>query len=245
MSHIQGRPTAAGATRRPPAGTATRPARPTAPTRARHARTWARRVPTPERHGPIRAPGPAQAGAAAPPPARPRPARRRARPPAPAIRPAPLPRPRAGAVTVAPPPRLPRPRRAWATRTAATWTRPRRPRRPPRLRPRARRRPAASPYPAGQQPANGNSYPGYTTGPTAAYSDPYGPGHGSVPGGYPANGQPPAADARAEQGTTWYSAPPGGAAGTGGCLPVPGPRVPRRGGLPEPGWLSRHPRNQG
>ena len=81
MSPIQGRPTAAGATRRPPAGTATRPARPTAPTRARHARTWARRVPTPARHGPIRAPGPAQAGGAAPPPARPRPARRRARPP--------------------------------------------------------------------------------------------------------------------------------------------------------------------
>ena len=60
--------------------------------------------------------------------------------------------------------------------------------------------------------AEGSSYPGYTTGPTAAYSDPYGPGHGSGPGtgpgGYPASGQPPATDGGAEQGTTWYSAPP-------------------------------------
>ncbi len=46
------------------------------------------------------------------------------------------------------------------------------------------------------------------TGPTAAYSDPYGSGHGSAPGGDPAPGPPPAADARGDQGTTWYSAPP-------------------------------------
>ncbi len=95
--------------------------------------------------------------------------------------------------------------------------------------------PAASPYPAGQQPANGNSYPGYTTGPTAAYSDPYGPGHGSVPGGYPANGQPPAADARAEQGTTWYSAPPAAPQAPAGAYPYQDPAYPAAAGYPNQG----------
>ena len=93
---------------------------------------------------------------------------------------------------------------------------------------------------------SGNSYPGYTTGPTAAYSDPYGPGHGSGPGtgpgGYPANGQPPAADGRAEQGTTWYSAPPAAAPqAPAAAYPYQDPALPRRRRLPEPGWLSRHP----
>ena len=60
-------------------------------------------------------------------------------------------------------------------------------------------------YQPGQQPANGGSYSaGYTTGPTAAYSDPY----GRAPGGYPGTGPQPPADARAEPGSQWYSAPP-------------------------------------
>jgi len=70
--------------------------------------------------------------------------------------------------------------------------------------PRASSATPASPYQPGQQPAGGSSYPGYTTGPTAAYSDPYSPG----PGGYPAGGPHPAPDGQAEQGATWYSAPP-------------------------------------
>ena len=63
---------------------------------------------------------------------------------------------------------------------------------------------AAAATPA-QAPATGNSYPGYTTGPTAAYSDPYRPG--------PAGSPQPVAGGRADQGTTWYPAPPP-AAGT-------------------------------
>lgn len=96
--------------------------------------------------------------------------------------------------------------------------------------------PPASQYPSGQQPANGRSYPGYTTGPTAAYSDPYGPGQGSSPGGYPANGQPPAADARAEQGTTWYSAPPAAAPqAPTGAYPYPDPGYPAAADYPNQG----------
>ena len=97
--------------------------------------------------------------------------------------------------------------------------------------PAARTAPApTSPYPPGQA-ADGSSYPGYTTGPAAAYSDPYGPGHGSGPGtgpgGYPANGQPPAADSRAEQGTTWYSAPPAAAPqAPAGAYPYQDPAYP-------------------
>jgi hypothetical protein len=96
--------------------------------------------------------------------------------------------------------------------------------------------PPSSPYPAGQQPANGNSYPGYTTGPTAAYSDPYGPGHGSAPGGYPASGQPPAADARGDQGTTWYSAPPPAAPqAPAGAYPYQDPAYPAAADYPDQG----------
>ncbi len=96
--------------------------------------------------------------------------------------------------------------------------------------------PPASPYPPGQQAAGGNSYPGYTTGPTAAYSDPYGPGHGSGPGGYPANGQPPAADSRAEQGTTWYSAPPAAAPqAPGGAYPYQDATYPAAADYPNQG----------
>jgi hypothetical protein len=67
-----------------------------------------------------------------------------------------------------------------------------------------------SPYPPGQQPASGSSYPGYPAGPAASYSDPYGPGPGSYPGSGapPATGPQPAVGGRADQGTTWYSAPP-------------------------------------
>jgi hypothetical protein len=95
----------------------------------------------------------------------------------------------------------------------------------------------ASPYQPGQA-ADGSSYPGYTTGPTAAYSDPYSPGHGSGPGtgpvGYPANGQPPAADGRAEQGTTWYSAPPAAAPqAPAGAYPYQDPGYPAAAGYPD------------
>ena len=54
-----------------------------------------------------------------------------------------------------------------------------------------------SPYPESPAPAGG-SYAGYGTGPSAAYTDPYGP---AVAGYQPASGTP-------EQGSTWYSAPP-------------------------------------
>ena len=64
---------------------------------------------------------------------------------------------------------------------------------------------AATPAPA---PATGNSYPGYTTGPTAAYSDPYRPGSA----GYPAGSPQPIGGGRTDQGTTWYPAPPPAAA---------------------------------
>jgi hypothetical protein len=56
-------------------------------------------------------------------------------------------------------------------------------------------------YPPTQTPAS-SSYPGYGTGPSAAYPDPYGP----LSSGYPA------ASARPELGTGWYSAPPAAAA---------------------------------
>jgi hypothetical protein len=100
--------------------------------------------------------------------------------------------------------------------------------------------PPSAPYPPSQQPANGHSHPGYTTGPTAAYSDPYGPGHGngsgSGPGGYPANGQPPAADGRAEQGTTWYSAPPAAAPqAPAGAYPYTDPGYPAAADYPNQG----------
>jgi hypothetical protein len=100
--------------------------------------------------------------------------------------------------------------------------------------------PPASPYPPDQQAAGGNSYPGYTTGPAAAYSDPYGPGHGSGPGtgpgSYPANGRPPAADGRAEQGTTWYSAPPAAAPqAPSGAYPYQDSAYPAAAGYPNRG----------
>ena len=95
--------------------------------------------------------------------------------------------------------------------------------------------PPASPYPPGQQAAGGNSYPGYTTGPTAAYSDPYAPGHGSG-SGYPVNDRPPAADSRAEQGTTWYSAPPAAPPqAPAGAYPYTDPAYPAAADYPNEG----------
>ena len=76
---------------------------------------------------------------------------------------------------------------------------------PPVPTPPAPRAAAATPAPA---PATGSSYPGYTTGPTTAYSDPYRPGSA----GYPARTPQPATGGRADQGTTWYPAPPPAAA---------------------------------
>ncbi len=84
----------------------------------------------------------------------------------------------------------------------------------------------AAPYQPGQPATGGNSYPGYSTGPTAAYSDPYSSGPGTGPGGYPANGQPPA-DGRTGPGTTWYAAPPAAAPqAPAGAYPYTDPAYP-------------------
>ena len=79
---------------------------------------------------------------------------------------------------------------------------------PPVPHPRPRGRLRRQPGPPAPAPAPGNSYPGYTTGPTTAYSDPYRPGSA----GYPAGSPQPATGGRADQGTTWYPAPPPAAA---------------------------------
>ncbi len=183
-----------------------------------------------------RAPGPP--GPAAQSTARPARPRRQAPQPAPshaasaAIRPAPLPRPRAGAVTgrrrrgaLGPGGPGQPVRQLRGHDPAGRGARPGSGRRA-----RRRPRPPASPYPPGQQPAGGNSYPGYTTGPTAAYSDPYGPGHGTSRA-WRLPGQRPAAGRRrpAEQGTTWYSAPPAAAPqAPAGAYPYQDPAYPPR-----------------
>ena len=178
----------AGITQRPAAGMATPQARLTAPTR----------VPP----GPIRAAhARALAGAAAPRPARsslgsPSPSpRSRGTPTRPGLRP----EPRAGAATAAPRPRPRRHRPGWATRTAVTWTRPR-PHPPPRHR--ARLRP-----PQRRPPGHWQQLSGLHHRPDRGLLRPV-PARPGVPAGSPQ----PVAGGRADQGTTWYPAPPPAAA---------------------------------
>jgi hypothetical protein len=113
---------------------------------------------------------------------------------------------------------------------------------PPSPAPAPRTAPApTSPYPPGQ-PADGSSYPGYPTGPAAAYSDPYGSGPGTGPGGYPADVRPPAAEGRAEQGTTWYSAPPAAAPqAPAGAYPYQDPAYPAAADYPDRGGYPATP----
>ena len=242
-SPIPGRPTAAGAIRRPPAGTATRPARLTVPTRALPARTRARRVPTPVgRPWHPDQPRPAAqhrrpSGPGGPPPSQAAgPGYQAARPP----------RPRAGAVTVAPPPRRPRRRQAWATRTAATWTRPRRPPRPGPGPGRAHGAAALVAVSGGPAAGQRQQLPGIHDRPDGRLLRPVRSRSRQrarrLPGQRPATG-------RRRPGRAGHlvvlSAAPGGAAGPGGRLPVSGSRVPRRRlGLPEPGWLPRRAGSQ-
>ena len=194
--------------------------------------------------GPVRAPGRTQAGAAAPP----GPPRPRRQSPPPSARPAsagypaaPLPRPRAGAVTVAPPPRLPRPRLAWATPTAATWTRPRLPLRPPRPRRRPRRLRPARPRAVSAGPAAGEwqQLSGIRDRPDGRLLGPVWPGPGSVPGRHPATGPPPAADARAEPGSSGTRPRQRRGRSRWRLLPVPGPRIPGTADYPNQAWLPR------
>ncbi len=254
MSPIQEHLTAGGAIRAPVAGTAIRPARLAAPTRARHARTWVHRAPTPARHKPTPARGPARAGGAVPLTTRPLTTR-------PLTRPYPPNRPAAARQAPASPPPSPAASTGYPAAPAPGWGSDRGaaaeapsaqaglgnpygsyveatpPSGTPAPAPAAPTAPTpapppASPYPPGQQAAGGSSYPGYTTGPTAAYSDPYAPGHGS----YPATGQPRAADSRAEPGTTWYSAPPAAPPqAPAGAYPYQDPAYPAAAGDPNQG----------
>ena len=225
---------------RPAAGTGIRPARLTVLTRVPPGPTRAARGPARATRGRTRA-----GGAAAHRPARPRRARARLRPrPARAI--PPRPRPRAGAATAAPQPRLPRPRLAWAIPTAATWTRRRRRPRPrPRSRPRrclrARHRGisrasslrTAAAIPGGTRPARRR--------PTRTRM-------AGLPADIRRPAPQPAADARAEPGSQWYSAPPAASPAAASQppaapYPVPArPRVSRSTRLRHPagaGWLRR------
>ena len=209
-SPIRARPRAAGAIRRPAAGTAIRPPRLTAPTRGvppgpgsiadrpRPSRT------DPPRTSPGRRRGrsPARPRPARPSRARPRPARRRARPPAPGYPASPAaPAPgwgsdrsadRRGALGAGGPGQPVRQLRGH--HPAGRDTRP--------SSGRAHARPAPARFPVSSLASPGGrrqQLPGYTTGPTAAYSDPYSSGSrrrpGRLPGQWPA-GQWPATGRR-------------------------------------------------